>query len=182
MASARRARRDRALLLVGMMGAGKSTVGRALANRLGWRFIDSDASVEAARGLPIEEIFAAEGAESFRALEAQVLRELPDREAVVALGGGAVLAPENRELLRRKGVIVWLDASPEILAARIGSDAARPLLAGTDGSTRIERLRQLCAERAAAYACADLRVPTDGLSVAESCGAVLAALGWEVAA
>ena len=174
-----RASRDRALMLTGMMGAGKTCVGQLLARRLGWDFIDTDERVERARELPIAEIFAREGEAAFRALERVVLDELPDRGVVIALGGGALGSPESRSLLRDKGTLVWLDAPAETLAARVGAAAERPLLAGLDADARIECLRQLRREREPAYGSADLRVETGERTPEEVSAAVLAALGWE---
>lgn len=176
------ASRERSLLLAGMMGAGKTSVGRLLAERLGWNFVDSDACVEQTHARPIREIFALEGEARFRALEREALEKLPARHAVVALGGGAVVDPATRKLLRAKGTLVWLDASPETLARRVGPSGARPLLADLGEAERIERLRELRAERSAAYADSDLRVDTEGLSPDQVCAAVLSGLGWEDAA
>lgn len=168
--------RDRCVLLIGMMGAGKSRVGRALAERLGFEFVDTDERVEASSAMTIAAIFATEGEGGFRARERAVLAALPERGAVVALGGGAVVDPANRAVLRTKGTRVWLDAEPEVLIARIGDPRSRPLLAGLDEPARIAKLRQLRAERAAAYADDSLRVRTDGLDVLEVCDSILAAL------
>ncbi len=176
------ASRERALLLAGMMGAGKTSVGQLLARHLGWEFVDSDACLEQTHARPIREIFALEGEARFRVLEREALEKLPARQAVVALGGGAVVDPATRKLLRAKGALVWLDASPETLADRVGAAGERPLLADLEGAERIERLRELRAERAAAYADSDLRVDTDGLSPEQVCAAVLCGLGWEDAA
>ena len=177
-----RRKRDRTILLTGMMGSGKSAVGRALAERLGWSFIDTDSEIEQKRCLSVAEIFRAEGEASFRELERAELAALPDRRVVVALGGGALAQAENRRLLHRRGALVWLDAEPETLAARVGESDQRPLLAGLSGADRTERLRALRVERAAGYGKAEVRVDTDGLSPGEVCDAVLAALGWENAA
>jgi shikimate kinase len=168
---------ERSILLCGLMGSGKSSVGRMLAERLGWRFVDTDALVEAAAGASVARIFEREGEAGFRAREREVLRSLAGSGCVIALGGGAVESAENREILAGKGRLVWLDARPETLAGRIGADAGRPLLAGLDARGRIEHLRELAARRAAAYASAELRVSTDGLGVAQVCQAVLAGLG-----
>ena len=168
--------RDRSVLLTGMMGAGKSRVGRALASVLHFDFLDSDALVEKAAGMKIAEIFAREGEAGFRRREREALAGLPERRCVVALGGGAVVAAENRALLAAKGRLVWLDAEPETLAERIGDASERPLLAGLDRAGRIAKLAQLRAERLSAYSEADLHVRTDGLSVDESAGALRAAL------
>ncbi len=174
--------RDRTLLLAGMMGAGKSSVGRLLATRLARPFIDTDERVALCAGRSIAEIFAGEGEAGFRARERALLGGLPERGAVIALGGGAPVPDENRALLRTKGVLVWLDARPETLARRVGEAGGRPLLAGLDVAGRIARLARLSSERATAYAGADVRVETDGRSPEEVCDAVLAALGWECAA
>jgi len=165
-----------ALLLVGMMGSGKSSVGRLLAARLGFAFIDTDQCVEAAAGRSVARVFAEDGEARFRELERQVLAGLPDQRAVVALGGGAVVAAENRALLRGKGTLVWLDAQPETLARRVGDGAGRPLLAGLDPAARIERLRDLALQRETAYRQAGLRVSTDQRTPAQVCDALLAAL------
>jgi shikimate kinase len=158
------------------MGSGKSRVGRALASRLGWDFVDTDERVEKAAGMRISEIFAREGEAAFRRLESEALAALPARRCVVALGGGAVVSADNRRVLREKGRLVWLDAAPETLAERIGDSQKRPLLAGLDAEGRVARLAQLRAERLAAYSEAELHVRTDGLSVEESAAAVHAAL------
>jgi shikimate kinase len=168
--------RDRCVLLCGLMGSGKSRVGRALASRLGWDFVDSDERVERAAGMKISEIFARDGEVAFRRLETEALAALPTHRCVVALGGGAVVSAENRRILREKGTLVWLDAAPETLAERIGDSQKRPLLAGLDRAGRISRLTALRAERLAAYSDAELCVRTDGMSVPESAAAVHAAL------
>jgi shikimate kinase len=168
-----------ALLLTGMMGAGKTTVGRLLARRLGWDFLDTDTCIEERLGLRVSEIFARQGEASFRAAERAVLADLPERSAVIALGGGALIADENRALARAKGTVVWLTADPGTLGERIAPDGDRPLLAGLDAHGRSERLRGLAAEREPAYAEAHLRVATDGCTPEQVCEAVLKALGWE---
>jgi len=149
------------------MGSGKSTVGHALAERLGWRFVDSDTEIEARAGLTVAEIFEREGEAGFRERERAALRELPERECVVALGGGSVEAAENRTILAKKGRLVWLDAQPETQLARIGAGATRPMLFGLDQAGKIARLRELAQRRAAAYATAELQLATDGRSPAE---------------
>jgi shikimate kinase len=168
---------ERTILLAGMMGSGKSTVGRRLADKLGCRFIDTDEEVEAVAGKPIAEIFARDGEARFRELERTVLDGLPERRAVVALGGGAIVSLENRDLLRTKGVLVLLEARPETLAVRIGTDRDRPLLGDAVGEERVDRLREILDERSDAYATAVLRVPTDGCTVGQVCESVLRGLG-----
>jgi len=168
----------RTLLLAGMMGAGKTAVGRLLAERLGRVFIDTDAAIEAVRGESVEQIFARAGEAEFRKLEREALAGLPELAAVVALGGGAVSAAENRALLRGKGTLIWLQAEPRTLLERIEPDASRPLLAGLSGSERLARLSELCRARAPSYAHADLRVRTDGRTTEQVCAALLESLGW----
>jgi shikimate kinase len=169
-------KRDRCVLLTGPMGAGKSRVGRALAALLGFEFIDTDVRVEKAAGMKVAEIFAREGEAGFRKRERAVLEALPSEGCVIALGGGAVASQENRDVLREKGTLVWLDARPETLVERIGEAAERPLLAGLDREARIAKLRALRETRAAAYGSARHRIETDARSVDEVCAAVLAAL------
>jgi len=167
---------DGALLLIGMMGAGKTRVGRLLAERLGWTFIDTDQCIEQAAGCSVAELFAAHGESRFRELERGVLAELPQARAVVALGGGAIVPAENRALLRGKGRLVWLDARPETLAERVGDGTGRPLLAGLAAAERVARLRDLAEQRATVYRQAGLRVSTDLRTPAEVCDALLEAL------
>ncbi len=109
------------ILLVGMMGAGKTTVGRALAARLGYGYVDSDHQVESRTGQTVREIFEARGEAAFRQEEKLALADAlaGDGPAVVSVAGGAVLDPGNRELLRRAGVVVWLKARPAVLAERV---------------------------------------------------------------
>jgi shikimate kinase len=128
------------LLLVGMMGAGKTTIGRMVADRLGWPYFDSDAEVEAKTGRTVPEIFAADGEQAFRALETEVLRgALQQDHVVVSVAGGVVLDPANRALLRKSGTVVWLRARVSTLARRVGDGAGRPLL-GDDPSAALEDL------------------------------------------
>ncbi len=173
---------SRVILLTGMMGSGKSVVGRALAERLGWSFIDTDAAIERKRGQSVAEIFRREGEACFRELERAELAALPEARAVVALGGGALAQEAGRLALPRGGVLVWLDAKAETLAARLGDADDRPLLVSLDPSGRRERLATLRAERACSYAAAEIQISTDGRSPEEVRDAVLAALGWEHAA
>jgi len=155
--------RPQRLLLVGMMGAGKSTVAGALAARLGWPLVDTDALVEQQAGASVAEIFAGQGEARFRALESAAVAGLQagPEPLVVSVGGGAVLDQANRSALRRAGTVVWLRARPETLAARVGDGAGRPLLAG-GGPGALERL---LAEREALYRqVSDLVIDVDDLS------------------
>jgi shikimate kinase len=162
------------LYLVGMMGAGKSAVGRPLAQALGYRFIDADTTLEETAGRTISDIFAEAGEEGFRALESAVLNELSRwHSLVVATGGGVVTRPVNWGQLQQ-GVVIWLDAPETLLLQRLQSDpTARPLLADPDPAGR---LRDLLAQRRPLYAQADLHVMQQGESPEAVAGRVLEAL------
>jgi shikimate kinase len=144
------------LYLVGMMGSGKSTVGRLLAERLGYGFFDTDTLIEQITGQTPRELFANEGEAAFRALETEVLRQLSERiRLVVATGGGAVLAQQNWQYLRH-GCVVWLDVPIAAIAARLQANpaeiAARPLLQTPDPVAALESLLE---QRRSRYALAD---------------------------
>jgi shikimate kinase len=139
--------------LVGFMGAGKTSVGRALARRLDWQPVDIDELIEQRERLPVSEIFARHGEPYFRAAEREVLTEqLPRRHVVVATGGGTFVDPVNRAVINHDGASVWLDAPIERLIARIPADGRRPLAADR---TALERLYQA---RRAAYEHAHVRL------------------------
>jgi shikimate kinase len=153
------------LWLVGMMGSGKSAVGRAAAERLGEPFVDLDEEITAAAGRPISAVFADEGEACFRAAEAEAVAAVAGRRAVVAVGGGAVLTERSRRLMRETGTVVWLDAEVGELVARVGGGQGRPLLAGPDTAGT---LAALAAERRPAYrAAAHHRVETSGRGLDE---------------
>jgi shikimate kinase len=164
---------ERHLVLVGLMGAGKTTVGRGCAARLGRAFVDTDELVGATTGRSVAEIFASDGEAAFRVLERSAIADAcaSPNPMVIACGGGAVLDPDNRRALREHAVVVWLDAAPDVLAARTAGNEARPLLAGADHATALTRLARL---RAGAYeAAAHVRVDTADLDVARAVDAVL---------
>jgi shikimate kinase len=141
------------LFLVGMMGVGKTTVGRRAAERLGWRFVDADAAIEARVGCSVREVFAREGETGFRDLESRVLADLLDDDdpSVIAAGGGAVLREENRLHARARAEVVWLRARPETLLLRLGGRTdSRPMLDGDP----VAAVRRLASERESAYAAA----------------------------
>ncbi|MFM8526016.1 MAG: shikimate kinase [Vulcanococcus sp.] len=162
------------LYLVGMMGAGKSAVGRPLAEALGYRFLDADKAVEEVAGRPIPELFAAEGEEGFRNLETQVLTGIASwHSLVVATGGGAVLRPQNWGVMRQ-GMVIWLDAPEPLLLERLSADPTpRPLLQTSDPAAR---LAELLAQRRPLYRQADLVIEQDGGSPQQVAAQVLAAL------
>ena len=137
------------IFLIGMMGAGKSTVGRLLAASCGFQFIDCDRELEHRAGTSIATMFELEGETSFRLREHQLLEELTGRPHVIlATGGGAVLSAENRQLLRSRGLVIYLQASAEEIARRTRGDSARPLLQVADRGARIQ---ELLAQRAPLY-------------------------------
>ena len=139
--------------LVGFMGAGKSSVSRALARRLDWRAIDIDELIEQKERLAVAQIFARHGEPHFRAVEQQILMEqIPARHLVVATGGGTFVDPQNRAVINRDGLSVWLDVPLDRLIARVPADGRRPLAADR---TEFERLY---VARRAAYEQASYRV------------------------
>ena len=162
------------LVLVGLMGAGKSTVGALCAQRLGRAFVDTDDLIVAQAAMPVEEIFRTGGEARFRELERSVVADVCASPVplVIASGGGAVVDADNRRRLRDAGVVVWLHAPTEVLAARVGDGATRPLLAGDPHGA----LARLSAARQDAYsAAADRVIETEGRNVDEVADAVLAA-------
>lgn len=131
------------IFLVGLMGAGKTTVARALSRRLGWEFLDSDHEIETRTGVGIPTIFEIEGEEGFRKREAMVIRELTEmRHVVLATGGGVVLCEGNRSCLKRNGLVVYLDVSPKVLFERTRHDRNRPLLQVPDPLGRLTELHK----------------------------------------
>ncbi len=164
------------LVLVGMMGAGKTTVGRELAARLGWTFLDSDEMVEAATGSTVPELFAEQGEPAFRAEETRVLAEAlaSGRPVVVSAAGGVVLAAENRALLATE-TVAWLRADPRTLADRVGAGAGRPLLDDDPAGT----LAALDAVRRPFYEeVADVVVDVDALDPSTVADRILAATAF----
>ena len=157
--------------LIGMMGAGKSAVGRPLAEALGYRFLDADDALEQVAGRTIPEIFATDGEAGFRELETAVLGQIAGwHSLVVATGGGVVTKPENWGHMRQ-GVVVWLDAPAPLLLQRLRADSTpRPLLQEGDPGAR---LGELLAQRQPLYAQADLRVQQAGDSPAQVAQQVL---------
>ncbi len=163
--------RDASILLTGFMGTGKSAVGRRVAARLGRPFVDMDAEIEKRAGRTIAAIFAEDGEPAFRALERALARELASRSGlVVAAGGGAVLDPRNVADFMRAGLLVCLDARPEVILARLAGERHRPLLETAD---REQRLRELLARRAACYAALPVHVDTSDLTPDAVADAVL---------
>lgn len=150
----------RTIVLVGMMGSGKTAIGRNLAARLNVSFVDSDAAIEEAAALTIGEIFQRDGEAFFREREAEVLRRLlSGPPGIVSTGGGAFLAARNREAIAEMGVALWLDADLDTLWERVRHKDTRPLLRTDDPQAT---LAQIYAERTPVYANAGLRMPVLG--------------------
>ncbi|MCD8504694.1 MAG: shikimate kinase [Burkholderiaceae bacterium] len=152
------------LFLIGMPGSGKSTIGKGLAKALGRVFVDLDHEIEARCGVAIPVIFEIEGEQGFRKRESQVLQEVVKQDdLVLATGGGAVLAPQNREILSQQGRVIYLKASVDELHRRTSRDRNRPLLATNDPKARLQELFE---QRSPIYEyLADMVVETGSASV-----------------
>ena len=166
--------KKRNILLIGFMGAGKTTVGLKLSWKLHLPVEDTDKLIEKRAGKTISEIFAQEGEEAFRQMETELLREIGEKpyRRIYSVGGGTPLREENRKLLRGCGRVVYLRVRPETVFERLRGDATRPLLQTEDP---LGRIRELLASRREAYeSCADLILDVDELS-AEECAEILTA-------
>ena len=168
----------RNLYLIGPMGTGKTAVGKHLARLLGVPFVDSDAEIERVAGVDIPYVFDEEGEEGFRRREHQALVEICAREPIVlATGGGAVLDPANRALLKQHGVVIFLQTSVQQQLQRVGTGRGRPLLQGGREGLQA-RLEQLRAARDPLYReAADITIATDGRRVARVADLILRELG-----
>ncbi len=162
------------IVLIGFMGSGKTTVGRELQGRLGYPLVDMDQVIEQRAAKPITEIFATQGEHAFREMETALLRELNDPDAprrIISTGGGVVGRPENRELLRSLGYVVWLHAPEAVILERTCKNRARPLLQTEDPAIRIHLLME---ERRPLYQeTANLKLDTAGLCSAEVATGIL---------
>jgi len=161
-------------LLIGSMGAGKSTIGRLLAARLGLGCVDLDAVIVEKAGKNIPHIFEEDGECVFRALEAEALQLLctDGKAKVLATGGGVIMSAPNRERMKQAGKIIWLDAPPEVLAKRIAGDGNRPLLKGVDVLAKAKALDN---QRRKYYEMsADFRVDTSQMSARQAVDAIVA--------
>jgi shikimate kinase len=147
---------DAPIFFVGFMAAGKSTVGRVLARKLDFQFIDLDDRIEAQAQKRVRDIFAEMGEAHFRQLEREAIQACGElKNTIIALGGGAYIAEENREILRRIGTTIWLDCSLEVCLSRIIADGSRPLAKSE------EEMRELLNKRLPAYSQANIRLPVD---------------------
>lgn len=172
--------RSRTIALVGLMGVGKSTVGRRLAKRLGLPFADGDIEIESAAAMTVSDIFAELGESEFRAGEARVMKRLLEGpRMVLATGGGAILNPETRDLLRDRAVTVWMRADLATVAQRVQRRDTRPLLRGRDP---LKALTAMAEVRYPVYATADLTVDVTGGAHAQAVEAIVEALEAHFAA
>lgn len=156
------------IILIGFMGSGKSSIGRELSQTLGYPVLDTDSLIVQRAGKPIRALFEEEGEEAFRDLESRVLSDLEEEQptrCIIATGGGIILRPENRAILRRLGFVVWLVVSPAEIVRRTRRNKERPLLNNEDPEGTIARLLE---ERTALYRqTAHQPVETDGLTFPE---------------
>ncbi|WBH17618.1 shikimate kinase [Sphingomonas radiodurans] len=167
------------IVLVGMMGVGKSTVGRRLAHRLALPFVDADNEIEDAAGMPIAEIFAQFGEPYFRDGERRVIQRLIDgRPKVIATGGGAFINDATRALILSDALAIWLDADIDVLVERVRRRDTRPLLRDKDPTTV---LRELAAVRTPLYAQAHFRVASNNAPHEATVRAILEAIGYGAA-
>ena len=167
------ARIDRPVVLVGMMGVGKSTVGRKLAQLLDFPFADADEEIEQAAQMSVSDIFDKYGEDHFRDGERRVIARLLDRPGVLATGGGAFVQPATRALILERGIAVWLDSDVATLVERVGRKNTRPLLRGGDPQAIIARLK---AEREPAYAEAPIKIMSNAGPHGEAVHRILQAL------
>ncbi len=165
---------DRPLVLVGLMGSGKSAVGRRTAKKLGLSFTDSDQKIVSEAGISITEIFELAGEARFREMEFKAITQmvLSERQ-IIATGGGAFCVPQTASLLLEKTLVVWLKAQPETLLARIGNTKSRPLL---NNDNPLATLVKLHKKRVRHYRKAQIEIDTDGLSTRKAMVALLQAL------
>jgi shikimate kinase len=166
---------DRAIVLVGMMGCGKSTVGRRLATRLRLPFVDADHAIEEAAGCTIQEIFDRHGEASFRDGERRVIARLIDGSPkVIATGGGAFMNDDTRALILERATAIWLKAELSVLVERVGRRDGRPLLKGRDPRAV---LAELCAIREPVYALAPIHIRSEPLPHEAAVDAILRKIG-----
>lgn len=164
----------RPVVLVGMMGAGKTTIGRRLAPRLGFPFIDADHEIECAAGMSVSDLFATHGEQSFREGEAKVIKRLLEGEPhVLATGGGAVTNEETRALIRELTISIWIKADIETILKRATRRNTRPLLQSGDPRATLQRLMQ---EREPYYAAADIHIDSQPGPHADTVELILDAL------
>lgn len=171
---------DKPIVLVGLMGVGKSTVGRRLAKRLGLPFVDSDSAIEDAAGFTAAEVYEKYGEKDFRDGERRLVARLVDGQVgVIATGGGAFIDSRTRELLNARAITIWLDASVDVLSERTGRRDTRPLLRNADPKGTLEKLAD---ERRPSYAEAHIHIMSGGGGHYEVVERIIVALERHLAA
>ena len=159
------------IVLIGFMGSGKTEIGKRLADKLGYTFMDTDSIIEKKMGKSISGIFQEDGEEHFRGLEAGVVKELSGiRGCIISTGGGMVVNRENILNLKKDGLMIWLKTSPETIYERVKSEHHRPLLGVKDPLQEINKLLGL---REPLYAEADITIETDGLDIEKIVGMIV---------
>ena len=165
------------IVIVGFMGTGKTVVGSELAKGLGVRFLDTDRLIEEAQGMSIAEIFSQKGEKAFRKMEKQVIRNVVSsaerKPCVVATGGGTVVDSGNRQRLKTIGLMVCLQADPEIIHARTAADAGRPLLPASENMDRLSAIAELLTARRPFYEMADMCIDTSQRAVGDIVASVI---------
>lgn len=165
---------NKSIMLIGLMGSGKTVIGRMLANALAWDFFDSDKLIEEESNLRIRDIFELYGEPKFRDMERRIISQLVGHDkAIISVGGGAFCQADIRALAHQQVTTIWLRAAPKELLSRMNNFASRPLLAGDDPLGVLQKLHK---ERYEDYSHADIVVDTDGLSKRQSLKKVLNAL------
>lgn len=163
------------IFLVGFMGAGKTTVGRILARKLGWRYCDADKVIETVAGKTVSEIFSSHGELHFRDLESETLYSLAGKtKQVIATGGGAVMREENMQAMKRGGVVIYLKAPMSVIWERVRHSKTRPLL---NVDNPLEAANELLRERAPSYETADITIDTGNLTPEEAASEIMKRLG-----
>lgn len=163
------------IFLVGFMGAGKTTVGRLLARKLGWRYCDADKVIETKAGKTVSEIFSSHGELHFRDLESETLYSLAGKtKQVIATGGGAVMREENREAMKKGGVTIYLKAPMSVIWERVRHSKTRPLL---NVDNPYDAAEELLRKRAPSYETADMTIDTESLTPEEAASEIMKRLG-----
>lgn len=165
------------IVLTGFMGAGKTEVGRELANILRWEIIDVDDEIVKSQKMTINEIFSKFGEPAFRDIETEMIRKVSqNKNVIISTGGGAVLRQENMDILRENGVVIYLTATPETILKRTSSNSERPLLQVEDP---LKRIKELLEFRRLFYEKADIMIDTEGKTPFHIAEEILERIGWK---
>ncbi|MCR4585789.1 MAG: shikimate kinase [Lachnospiraceae bacterium] len=171
--------KGKAIVLIGYMGCGKTTVSKILAEKTGRLLLDTDERIEHEQGMSISRIFEEKGEQAFRQMETELLEQLVNTgfDGILSCGGGMPLKEENRRLMKDAGTVVYLKADAEAIATRLKDDESRPLLRGLDYAEKVKKIRDMLASRERSYeAAADQVTDTAGMSSAEVASCILACI------